>query len=108
MADAPTLSPELTRNVSALARSLVAASRGWALYPPEHPAIRSAIERLRSAIATAGNGQIVAFGVAPDTLLVAGIPLADRSTAEVARWLNDRDILELTFIGDVTFTTRSM
>ena len=101
MADAPTLSPELTRNVSALARSLVAASRGWALYPPEHPAIRSALERLRCAIAAAGNGQIVAFGVAPDTLLVAGIPVADPATTEAARWLHERDILELTFVGDV-------
>ena len=108
MADAPTLSPELTRSVSALARSLVAASRGWALYPAEHPALRSALERLRAAIADAGNGQIVAFGVTPDTLLVAGIPLDGRhaaAVAEAARWLHERDILELTFIGDVSLAT---
>jgi len=108
MADAPTLSPEVTRTVSALARSLVAASRGWALYPPDHPAIRSALERLRAAIADAGKGQIVAFGVAPDTLLVAGIPIAGREAAvvaEAARWLHERDILEITLVGDVSVAT---
>ena len=40
MADAPTLSPEVSRGVSALARTLVAAARSWALYPPDHPAVR--------------------------------------------------------------------
>ena len=35
MADAPTLSPEVSRSVSALARTLVAAARSWALYPPD-------------------------------------------------------------------------
>lgn len=105
MADAPTLSPELSRSVSAVARSLVAASRGWALYPPEHPALRAALERLRAAVTDAGAGQIVGFGVTPDTLLVAGIPLDGRhaaAAADAARWLHDRDILELTFVGDVS------
>ena len=46
MADAPTLSPEVSRSVSALARTLVAASRSWALYPPDHPAVRSSLDRL--------------------------------------------------------------
>lgn len=108
MADAPTLSPEVTRGVSALARSLVAASRGWALYPADHPALRSALERLRAAVAAAGSGQMVAFGVTPDTLLVAGIPLDGReaaAAAEAAHWLHERDILEITFVGDVSVST---
>ena len=73
MADAPTLSPELSRSVSALARTLVAAARSWALYPPEHPAVRGSLDRLRVAIGETTDGQVFAFGVTPDTLLVAGI-----------------------------------
>jgi HEAT repeat protein len=105
MADAPTLSPEVSRSVSALARTLVAAARSWALYPPEHPAVHSSLDRLRAAIAETGAGQVCAFGVTPDTLLVAGIEVGGRgsgSAAEAARWLHDRDVLQLTFAGEVT------
>jgi HEAT repeat protein len=104
MADAPTLSPEVSRGVSALARTLVAAARSWALYPPDHPAVRGSLDRLRSAITDASGGQIFAFGVTPDTLMVAGVAVGGRdagSIAEAARWLHDRDILQLTFAGEV-------
>jgi HEAT repeat protein len=104
MADAPTLSPEVSRGVSALARTLVAAARSWALYPPDHPAVRGSLERLRTSIADTSGGQMFAFGVTPDTLLVAGIAVGGRDAgtiAEAARWLHDRDILELTFACDV-------
>src|SRR3982751_3115511 len=104
MADAPTLSPEVSRSVSALARSLVAAARGWALYPADHPALRASLERLRNAVVEASGGQVFSFGVTPDTLLVGGRSAAGRDTstvAEAARWLHDRDILELTFTGEI-------
>jgi hypothetical protein len=64
MADAPTLSPDVSRSVSVLARSLVAAARSWALYPPDHPAVRSALDRLRGGITEACAGQSFSFGVA--------------------------------------------
>jgi HEAT repeat protein len=105
MADAPTLSPEVSRSVSALARTLVAAARSWALYPPDHPAVRGSLERLRTSIGETTHGKIFAFGVTPDTLLVAGIAVGGRDAgaiAEAARWLHDRDILQLTFAGEVT------
>lgn len=105
MADAPTLSPEVSRSVSALARTLVAAARSWALYPPDHPAVRGSLDRLRVSIDETSHGQVFAFGVTPDSLLVAGIPVAGRDAgtiAEAARWLHDRDILQLTFAGEVT------
>jgi HEAT repeat protein len=105
MADAPTLSPEVSRSVSALARTLVAAARIWALYPAEHPAVRGSLDRLRGSIAESCNGQVFTFGVTPDTLLVAGIAVEGRDAgaiAEAARWLHDRDILQLTFAGEVT------
>jgi hypothetical protein len=44
--------------VSALARSLVAAARSWALYPPDHPAVRGSLDRLRAAIGDARGGQV--------------------------------------------------
>lgn len=105
MADAPTLSPEVSRSVSALARTLVAAARSWALYPPDHPAVHSSLDRLRASIVEVSAGQACGFGVTPDTLLVAGIAVGGRDAgaiAEAARWLHDRDILQLTFAGDVT------
>jgi HEAT repeat protein len=105
MADVPTLSPELCRNVSALARTLVAAARSWALYPPDHPAVRGSLERVRHSVAEAADGRPFSFGVTPDTLLIAGVPLTGRdagAVAEAAAWLHDRDVLELTFLADVT------
>jgi hypothetical protein len=105
MADVPTLSPELCRNVSTLARTLVAAARNWALYPPDHPAVRGSLERVRQAVAQAGDGRPFSFGVTPDTLLIAGVPLTGRdavAVGEAALWLHDRDVVELTFTADVT------
>src|SRR6266540_460556 len=105
MADVPTLSPEVSRSVSALARTLVAAARSWSLYPPDHPAVRGSLDRLRTSIGETTHGQVFAFGVTPETLLVAGIPVGGRDAgaiAEAARWLHDRDILQLTFAGDIT------
>jgi HEAT repeat protein len=104
MADANTLSPEVSRSVSALARTLVAAARSWALYPPEHPAVRGSLDRLCVAIGETCNGKVFGFGVTPDTLLVAGVPVRGRDTgsiSEAARWLHDRDILELRFAADI-------
>ena len=102
MPDVTPLSPELSRSVSGLARALVAASRSWALYPPEHPAVRSAIDRLRTALAIASSGRALSFGVTLDTLLVEGCTVAsERPVADAARWLHQHDILQMTVAGDV-------
>src|SRR5262249_242761 len=72
---------------------------------PEHPAVRGALDRLSTAIASATGGQIFSFGVTPDTLLVAGVPVEGREAAtigEAAKWLHDRDVLQISFIGGVT------
>jgi HEAT repeats len=102
MPEATPLSPELSRTVSALARSLVAATRSWSLYPPEHPALRTALDRLRAALRDAGNGQPFSFAITPDTLLVDGVAAETRGPiTEAAAWLHDRDVAQLTFVGDV-------
>jgi HEAT repeat protein len=104
MPDVPTVPPELCRSVSALARMLVAAARSWALYPPEHPAVGGALERVRAAVAALTARGPFSFGITPDTLLVDGVPLTGRdggAVAEAAAWLNGRDLLQITFEGPV-------
>src|SRR2546429_5277701 len=108
MADAPTLSPELCRNVSTLARTLVAAARRWALYPPDHPAVRGSLERVRHSLIEAADGRPFSFGVTPDTLLIAGVPLTGRDAAVVAAataWLHHRDLYDLTYQPHVTVSS---
>lgn len=103
MPEVTPLSPELSRSVSALARSLVAAARTWTLYPPEHPAVRTSLDRLRNALGETG-GPTFSFAVTPDTLLIDGIPADPRGggpIAEAAAWLHQRDIAQLTFATDV-------
>jgi HEAT repeat protein len=98
-----TLSPELARRVGQVARTLVAAGRTWSLYPSEHPAVRTAVERLAVAIRDAAAGQALSFSVSPDALLIEGVPVTTREspTTEAAAWLHNRDILQLSFLADV-------
>jgi HEAT repeat protein len=101
------LAPDTTRRVAAVARALVAAARSWALYPPEHPAVRTSLDRLRAALADAAAGQTLSFGITPDTLLVDGAPAAGRAdriegpVAEAAAWLHQRDIVQLSFAPEL-------
>ncbi|HZB26483.1 MAG TPA: HEAT repeat domain-containing protein [Vicinamibacterales bacterium] len=106
MPEVTPLPPELSRSVSALARSLVAAARTWTLYPPDHPAVRASVERFGRTINDAGKQQMFGFGVTPDTLLLQGAPAAaaEGAVAEAAAWLHRRDILELSFSPDPPVT----
>ena len=107
MPEVTPLSPELLRSVTALARSLVAAARTWTLYPPEHPAVRSSIERLGTALGEAAGKFPFGFGVTPDTLLLEGVPASSKDgspVAEAAAWLHQRDILQITFVPEVPVT----
>ena len=105
MPDATPPPPGISRSVSALARGLVAAARNWALYPPDHPAVRSAVARLEAALATASTGQPLSLGITPDTLLIAGTPAgSDGPIAEAAAWLHQHDVLHITFADRVPLT----
>ena len=97
------LSPELGKSVLQLSRAILAASRNWTLYPPEHPAVAQSLARLADAIHGTSGGSIFSLGITPDTLLVEGAA-ADRNQAsvtEAAAFLHDRDLLRLTFVGTV-------
>lgn len=102
MGSAPALSPELTKQSIALARAFSAAARNWAMYPPDHPAVEASVGRLAEAVRSATAGAAFTFGVTPATLLVAGLPLPEEQpVTEAAKILHDRDVLQITFLGDV-------
>ena len=88
--------------VTSLARSLVAASRNWTLYPAEHPAVRASFERLSQAIQDATNDTVFSVGITPDNLMIESFPVpTNPQVVEAARLLHDRDLLRLTFSGRV-------
>jgi HEAT repeat protein len=103
MSQASQLSPELARGLLQLARALLAAARNWNLYPPEHPAVAASVERLSDAIRQSTLGAIFSIGITPETLMVESTPAdsSQSSIAEAAALLHDRDLLRMTFIGDV-------
>jgi hypothetical protein len=98
------LSPELTRGLLQLSRALLVAVRNWTLYPPEHPTVGASVTRLATAIRESAFGGAITIGITPDTLMIEGTA-ADAtqigSIAEAAAMLHDRDLLTITFIGDV-------
>jgi hypothetical protein len=97
------LSPELARGLQQLARALLIAARSWTLYPPEHPTVGISVTRLGAAIRESSLGAIFAIGVTPDTLMVEGTAADGNQSGigEAATMLHDRDVLSLTFIGEV-------
>jgi hypothetical protein len=88
-----------------LSRAILAASRNWTLYPPEHPAVAQSLARLADAIQGTSGGSIFSLGITPDTLLVesAAADGNQASIAEAAAFLHDRDLIRVTFVGEVPF-----
>jgi HEAT repeat protein len=96
------LSPELARSLLSLARALLAATRNWTLYPPEHPTVRASVARMNDAIKQTTGGAIFSMGITPDTLMIEGASADSQGgIAEAAALLHDRDLLRITFVGDV-------
>ncbi len=97
------LSPEIERDLLQLARGLLVAVRNWSLYPPQHPAVGSAVGRLYEALKSSSFGSAFTIGITPATLLVDG-KSADRkesAIAEAAALLHQCDLINITFLGDV-------
>lgn len=107
MARRAALPAELTKHAVGLARALTIALRSWGFYPPEHPAVALAVDRLVASTTDAAAGGPLQLAVAPHALLVDGLPLDsnDLAVVECAELLHDRDILQLTVISGATEAT---
>ena len=103
MSQASQLSPELARGLQQLARALLVGARNWTLYPPEHPTVGVSVNRLCTAIRESSLGSVFSIGITPDTLMIEGTAADPTQTgiAEAAAMLHDRDLLRITFVGDV-------
>jgi len=89
---------DVTRLAVAFARAMTVGLRSWGFYPPEHPAVAMAVERLITTASDACAGGMMQFAVTPHALLIDGMPLesSDVGAIECAELLHDRDILQLT------------
>ncbi len=92
------LAPEAAALLTAFARACKGAARAVSLYPPEHPAIGQALERLARAAATATADGPLSMLVAADNLLVGGRTAArpDAALAELASLLHAHMVGEFT------------
>ena len=92
---------EAIRLAIGIARALTLGMRSWSFYPPEHPAVAMAVERIIEAATDATNAGMMQLAVTPHALLLDGLPLdtTDLAAVECAELLHDRDILQITFIA---------
>jgi hypothetical protein len=104
MARRAALPAELTKHAVGLARALTIALRSWGFYPPEHPAVALAVDRLVASTTDAAAGGPMQLAVTPHALLIDGLPLDsnDLAVVECAELLHDRDILQVTVISGAT------
>jgi hypothetical protein len=93
--------PDVTRDATAMARALAIGLRAWALYPPEHPALTVAVDRLAALTREITRDGPLMLAVTPQALLVDGVRLESRDpvVAECARTLYDLDLLQLAFMA---------
>ena len=98
MAQRATSLADTTRLTVAFARAMTVGLRSWGFYPPEHPAVAMAVERLVAASRDACAGGMLQVAVTPRALLLDGLPLesSDQAAIECAELLHDRDILQIT------------
>lgn len=92
---------DLTRLAVGFARAMTIGMRTWGFYPPEHPAVGMAVERLMAAAGDACGGGLMMLGVTPHGLLLDGQPVesTDLGAIECAALLHDRDILQLVLVS---------
>lgn len=98
MASRATSLADTTRLAVAFARAMTVGLRSWGFYPPEHPAVAMAVDRLVAASSEACIGGMLQVAVTPRALLLDGLPLesSDQAVMECAELLHDRDILQIT------------
>ncbi|MGE3273611.1 MAG: HEAT repeat domain-containing protein [Vicinamibacterales bacterium] len=97
--DAPEpLAPDVATRLVEFARACRAAARAVTMYPPTHPAIQAAVDRIVDAGAQATAPGPLAVTVLPDTLLVDGRALTrpDAAVTELAALLHIHRVGALT------------
>lgn len=101
MAQRAALPADVSRNAVNFARAMTIALRSWGFYPPEHPAVGLAVDKLIAAATDAASGGLMQVAVTPHALLIDGLQLesGDMSVTECAAILHDRDILQLTIVA---------
>jgi HEAT repeat protein len=106
MADTPpdVLSIETAARLTGFARACKAATRVVSLYPPQHPAISEALNRLAKAGGAATEHGALAITVMPTNLLIEGRASArvDVAVSEFAGLLHSHLIGEIVIGRDVT------
>ena len=97
------LSPDAAARLTAFARACKGAARTVSLYPPEHPAIGDALERLARTAAAATESGPLSIMVLPGNLLVGGRATArpDIAISELATLLHDHMVGEITIQAQV-------
>lgn len=95
---------DTTRLAIGFARAMTVGLRSWGFYPPEHPAVAMAVERLIATATDASAGGMMQLAVTPHALLIDGMPLdsSDLAVVECAELLHDRDILQVTLAAPPT------
>ena len=98
VADTEPLQPEAAARVTAFARACKAAVRIVALYPPEHPAVGTALDAITSAAHVATSTAALRLAVLPEALSVDGrhMPRTDAAVAEFAALLHSHHVGQLT------------
>ncbi len=100
MAQPAAQAADLNKSAVSVARALTIGLRNWGFYPPEHPAVGLAVDKLIAAATEATTGGLLQLAVTPDAILVDGLAInaPDLSVTECAALLHDRDILQITFV----------
>jgi HEAT repeat protein len=101
MAQRSASAADVVKNAVNLARALTIGLRSWAFYPPEHPAVALAVDRLITAATESAAKGMLQLAVTPHALLIDGLPLdsSDLAAIECAELLHDRDILQFTVVA---------
>jgi HEAT repeat protein len=101
MARRPAPAGDTAKHAINLARALTLALRSWGFYPPEHPAVGLAVDRMVAACTDATSAGLMQLAVMPHALLIDGLTLetTDLSVVECAELLHDRDILQFSVVG---------
>ena len=98
------MTAEAASRLMEFARACKAATRIVSMYPPSHPAIQAALERMVAAGSDATNTGAFSMTVLPDALLVEGrgLPKPDAAVTDLAALLHQHQIGELSLLAPLT------